>query len=215
VPAVTGGDQHGVDVFAVEQLAKIAIELEVLVAVVFIDQLLAGLAAAGLHVGDGQAPHVGQAEHGLQIVRASRTDADHAQVDGFAGGDLSLAAQGTGGNDPRRGHQRAGGGRLAEKIATRCFLLAHNGPLERVRNAGWLNCEDNILRKVGPASVFGGWGRSWPRATWQSPKRAAGQRCSGGGGTGASPRRSVKWQTGRARGSAPATAIGFDGRRVH
>mgnify|MGYP000891881911 CR=1 FL=1 len=42
MPAVAGRDQHGVDIFAIEQLAEIAIQLAVAVAVMLIDHLKNG-----------------------------------------------------------------------------------------------------------------------------------------------------------------------------
>ena len=81
VPAVARGDQHGVDVLAIEQLAKIADRLAVVVSVVLVDQRLARLATARLNVGDHHALHVGHGEHRLDIVGAPGPDADHAQRD--------------------------------------------------------------------------------------------------------------------------------------
>ena len=43
VPAISRGDQHGIDIFAVEQLAKVARDFAVAVSVTLIDQCLARL----------------------------------------------------------------------------------------------------------------------------------------------------------------------------
>ncbi|MEZ6100761.1 MAG: hypothetical protein R3E01_17475 [Pirellulaceae bacterium] len=45
MPAVSGGDQHGVDIGAGEEFAEVAIGLAVLVAVVLVDELFSGIAA--------------------------------------------------------------------------------------------------------------------------------------------------------------------------
>ena len=58
VPAVAGGDQHGVDVRPGQQLADVAVHRAVLVAVLGVDHRLDRLAAAGLHVADGHELHV-------------------------------------------------------------------------------------------------------------------------------------------------------------
>ena len=61
MPAVARGDQDRVDIGAGQQLAIVAEEDAIVVAVVRIDQLLAGLATAGLDVADGDALDVGSA----------------------------------------------------------------------------------------------------------------------------------------------------------
>ena len=80
VPAVAGGDQHGVDVLAVEQFAEVAVKLAVLVAVVLVHQRLAGLAPLGLHVGNRHAADIRERQHRLQVVGAARTDADDSRA---------------------------------------------------------------------------------------------------------------------------------------
>ena len=91
MPAVAGGDQHGVDVLAVEQFAEVAESGAVLVAVMLVHEFLAQLAPAlqpalpvqpaRLHVTDRQALHVGMLEHSGEVVGATRANADHAQSD--------------------------------------------------------------------------------------------------------------------------------------
>ena len=55
MPAISGGNQHGVDVFAGEQFAKVAQDDAVLGLVLLVDQLLGRIATAGLHVGNRHA----------------------------------------------------------------------------------------------------------------------------------------------------------------
>ena len=117
VPAVAGGDDHGVDVLAGQQFAEVAEQPAILVAVVLIDERLAGLAAAGLHVGDRHALDIGQAEHRAQVVRAARTDPDHSERDLLARGDCTVAAQRVGGNNPGERHRRGRRSGPLEKLA--------------------------------------------------------------------------------------------------
>ena len=119
MPAIAGRDQHGVDVLAVEQLAEVAIEFAVLVSIVFVDQSLARIAAARLHVGDRDAPHVGQTKHRLQVVRAAGTDADHPERDSSRWARRAVPAQDVRRHD--RWQSECGTGRHgpAQKIAAR------------------------------------------------------------------------------------------------
>ncbi len=138
VPAVAGGDQHRVDVLAREQFAEIAIEHAILVAVMLIDQGLAGVPTAGLHVGDRHALHVRQTEHGLQVVGAAGTDADHAERDLFAGRRRAVQPQDARGHDHR---SREGGTRrhrAAQKVATRGARTFIHGNCPLLGEQCWL-----------------------------------------------------------------------------
>ena len=84
VPVRAGGDQHGVDVVAGQQLAEVAVGGAVRVAVLRVDHLLDRLAALGLHVADGHEPDVGLLQEAAQVVAAAVADADAADDDLFA-----------------------------------------------------------------------------------------------------------------------------------
>ena len=93
MPAIAGRNENGVDILSVQDLAEVAIELAILVLVVFVDEAFARIAAARLNVGDGDTLHIGQLKHRLQVVGAAGPDADHAERNLFAGGDGAVAAQ--------------------------------------------------------------------------------------------------------------------------
>jgi hypothetical protein len=102
VPAVAGGDEHGVDVAPGQQLVEVAVGRAVLVLVMPVHELLTRVAAAGLHVANRQAVHVGQPEHRLEVVGAARADPDDAEGDAPGGGDLAVATE------RGRGHEQGG-----------------------------------------------------------------------------------------------------------
>ena len=124
MPTIARGDQHRVDVLAGEQFAEVAIELAVLVAVVFVDQSLAGIAATRLHVGNGDAPYVAQTEHRRQVIGAAGTDSDHAEHNGLARRNTAILSQDVCGHDGRQSKCGTGHCRLTQKIPAR-GLVAH------------------------------------------------------------------------------------------
>ena len=60
VPAITGRYDDRVDIGPGQQIAKIAIQLTVGVAIVFVHQSLARVAPTGLHIRNGDALYIGQ-----------------------------------------------------------------------------------------------------------------------------------------------------------
>ncbi len=102
MPVVAGGDQHGVDVVAVEQLQHVTIHHAVLVGVLGVRHLLDGLAPTGLHVANRHELHVGLAQHAAQHVPPPRADPNRAQDDPLAGSNRAVAAQGRRADKPRR-----------------------------------------------------------------------------------------------------------------
>ena len=85
MPTVSGGDQDSVDVFAIEQLAKVRVQFAILVSIETIDQLFARIATGCLDIGDRHASHVRKWEHGFGIVGATRTDADDPKLNSIIG----------------------------------------------------------------------------------------------------------------------------------
>ncbi len=63
VPAVAGADHHGVDISTGEQVAEVAVEDAIFVAVMLIDKFLTGFTPAGLNVADGHAANIGLWQH--------------------------------------------------------------------------------------------------------------------------------------------------------
>ena len=59
MPVGPGGDQNGIDIFAVEQFVEVAVLGAVLVAILRVGHLFHGITAALLHVADGSEHHVG------------------------------------------------------------------------------------------------------------------------------------------------------------
>ena len=108
MPVIARGDQHGVNVLAGEQLEHITVHTAVLVAVFGIGHGLDLLAPAGLHVADGDEPHVRLVEHATQHVPATGTDADGAQHRLLTGRHSPVFAQSAGWDDGRRRQRQAG-----------------------------------------------------------------------------------------------------------
>ena len=129
MPAVAGGDQHGVDVAAGEQLAEVAVEHAVVVAVMLVDQFLAGFAAAGLDVADGHAPTHRSLQNATQVVGHTGTDSDHPQHDPLARRRRAVSAQGACRNDRRQCNCTGRGDGLSEELTARA------GP--RWGSVGW------------------------------------------------------------------------------
>ena len=127
VPAVARPDQHGVDVRPRQQLAEVAVEDTILVAVVLVDEFLPRFAPAGLHVADGHAPHVGLRENPAEIVRHARADADHPQRDPLRGGRRGVQAEGLAAYKPGDGHRGPRRDRPPKQLAPRQVLrrLSH------------------------------------------------------------------------------------------
>ena len=102
MPAIAGGDQDCVDVFAVEQFSKVRVELAVLVVVKTIDELFSSLPPGGLDIGDRHTSHVVKRQHGFNVVSATRSDADDSKLDLRVGawGLLLGSCQGIGGHWP-------------------------------------------------------------------------------------------------------------------
>jgi hypothetical protein len=99
VPAVAGGDEHGVDVIAVKDLPHVAMGLAVLVAVVAVDGFADNLAARLLHVRNGDEADIRVGEEGSEHLAATRADADAAEDDLVAGCDIAVSAKDAGRND--------------------------------------------------------------------------------------------------------------------
>ena len=106
----SGGDQHGIDILAVEQFAKVAIAIAVFVAILLIDHGFDRIAAGRFDVADGDELDVFLFQEAAEVVGSSIADADAAQHDSLAGGDRAVEAQGRAGDDIGR-HHRGGTGR--------------------------------------------------------------------------------------------------------
>ena len=103
MPAISGGNQDGVDIFAIEQFTEVPVELAVRAAIMLVDKCLSGITTAGLHVGDRNALHVGKSQHRLKVISTSRADTDDAQSDFFAGSNGTITTKHMGWQNPRRG----------------------------------------------------------------------------------------------------------------
>jgi hypothetical protein len=115
MPPVAGRDEYGVDVVAGEQFAEVSIERAVAGAILLIHHLLAGVAAGGLHVGDGDALHVGQGQHRAEDVAAAVANADDAKRDAFTGSGCAGLEPESPGRDDRGQSGGPEGERLAQK----------------------------------------------------------------------------------------------------
>ncbi len=93
VPAVPCRDEHRINVLAVEQLAEITIEDAVRIALMFVNECLAGLATPSLHISDGDALDVLKLQHRLQVIRATWSDTDDPQRNLLVGRNLTLLTE--------------------------------------------------------------------------------------------------------------------------
>lgn len=103
VPTIPCSDQHSIDFSRIQQFPKIANGCAIGGSVSGIDEFLAFIAAGGLDIGDHAALQVGHFEHLCHHVLATSSDADHSQLDSFAGRDSAIEAEGCGRNDGGEG----------------------------------------------------------------------------------------------------------------
>ena len=85
MPVRARGDQHGIDIVAVQEFAKVAILRAVLVAVLLVGDFLDRIAARRLHVAHGDELDVVLLQEAAEVVRPPVSDADAAQRDSFVG----------------------------------------------------------------------------------------------------------------------------------
>jgi hypothetical protein len=121
VPVVRRGDDDGIDVFALEEIAEVGVRLTALElalallgGVVVGGHLLGGVAALGDHVADGHDLDVWGAEEAAQVAAAHGADADEPEGEAVVRGGAAAG--------PERGTQqrdagRPGGERLQEAAA--------------------------------------------------------------------------------------------------
>jgi len=100
MPAVACGNQHGINVFALEQFTEVAIHSAIAVAVMFVHKGFGCFATACLDIRHGKTLDVGMAEHLGQHIGAARPHPDNAQGYPFARGRRGPLAQHAGGNNP-------------------------------------------------------------------------------------------------------------------
>ena len=100
MPSITGPDQHGVDVLAGEEFAKIAVQHAIRVAVVLIDEFLSGLTPRRLYVADRDALHIRFGKDSAEVVGRAGPNSDHTQDDSLGSRNGLIHPQRLGGNDP-------------------------------------------------------------------------------------------------------------------
>ena len=93
MPAVTRGNQDGVDIIAGQQFAEVAIGVAFLVAVLFVGHLFDGLALISANIGDSDEADIGLLKHVAQHITATSANADPSQNNPFAGSHGSVQAQ--------------------------------------------------------------------------------------------------------------------------
>ena len=94
MPAVARGNKDRINVVAGKEFPEIGIEHTIAVAVEFIDEHLALITTATLHIGQGDALHVRQLEHPTEDIAATGAAADDSQGNLFAGCNGGLLPQG-------------------------------------------------------------------------------------------------------------------------
>ena len=112
VPVGAGGNEDGVDVAAVEELAEVLVHRAGIIAVLLVGHLLDADAPVFLDVADRRELDVVLLEKAAEVVSAAVADADAAEDDALARRDRAVEAEGGagdhGGGD-RGGRQREAG----------------------------------------------------------------------------------------------------------
>src|SRR5262249_15305898 len=86
VPVVRSGDEARVDVVAGQHLAKVAVDLGILVAVTLVDRIPGAIALLLADVAGGDHLHLLKAHQGAHVARALATGADRGHHDTVIGG---------------------------------------------------------------------------------------------------------------------------------
>ena len=123
VPAVSGGDEHGVDVRTGEDIKHVRRGLAVLVLIGAVHHHLGGAAVRLLDIANGDELGVRLFQETIQHMPTARADADHSHGDAVAGGDVAIAAERPCGND---GWHARDEGRLFDEVPA-CGGGAHDG----------------------------------------------------------------------------------------
>ena len=93
MPAITRGDQNGVDIVPVQYVVHFPIENAIGIAVVLVDHRLDSFSTSALQVGIGDELHIGVRQKSRQNVRASISDTDSAERDSFTRRDCSVFSE--------------------------------------------------------------------------------------------------------------------------
>ena len=118
VPTIARSNEHSIDLFSGEHLAKITHRFAFFGAVSGIDDLLPFVAARSLHIGDQTAANIGQLQHLGQYVAASPADTDDSEINPFARRSASVETECRGGNDGRHSQGERGFSCRGDKIAS-------------------------------------------------------------------------------------------------
>ena len=112
VPVGAGGDEDGVDVAAVEELAEVLVHRAGVVAVLLVGHLLDADATVFLDIADRRELDVVLLEEAAEIIGAAVADPDAAEDDALARRDRAVEAEGRAGDhgrgDRRRRQREAG-----------------------------------------------------------------------------------------------------------
>jgi hypothetical protein len=109
VPAVAGGNQHGIHIGPLgQELAQVGIRSTIFRAVLTVHRVLGGLSLAFYDITDGDPLHIGLVQHRAQIIGTAAAEADAAHHDPFAGRNGSVTPQRGGRDIPRQRHRTCG-----------------------------------------------------------------------------------------------------------
>ena len=149
MPVRSRGYQHGINIGAVQQLAKVAKHQTALVAIQFVHALLDGQTAGFLDVADRRELNVFFLQKAAEVIHSPVPNANSPHDDPFARSDSAVPAQCRAGDD--RGRHYYGSGspqRCAQKLTPRKFrdLRWHSCSPDRVDGlTAWLlgSCPQN------------------------------------------------------------------------
>ena len=108
MPVIAGGNENGIDVGAVKQVPKIAIQIAGLSFKVFGKPVLGGVSPFGLDIAEGKELHVALPEHLQEIASAAFADSDDSESDGVVRSGFAFFAESSGGKD-KRSRSNSGG----------------------------------------------------------------------------------------------------------
>jgi hypothetical protein len=96
MPPIACSNEDRVDIFAIQQLAKVTVEFAVVVFVLFIYKLFTSVAAAGLHIRDSDALHIRELENRAEIIRTARPDSNDPECDFVVRSNCSTSSKNVG-----------------------------------------------------------------------------------------------------------------------
>src|SRR5687767_8889236 len=117
MPVGTRGNQHGVKIVPSQNLLHIPDSLAITIAVMLVDHLFDRLAAAVLHIANGDELHVRLRKKTTEHITAAAADADSSHHNPLTGSDPAVTSQDRAGKDHWCRHSGTGFQDVAQEVA--------------------------------------------------------------------------------------------------